>query len=89
MPALAFQKGAVVTPFEHRFVKIDGAFVRNIATSKNDHAFVHTLIDQSHRLGVKSVTEWVQDEETAALLNGRACDYLQSELIGLATSERT
>jgi hypothetical protein len=31
----------------------------------------------------------VQDEETAALLNGRGRDYLQGELIGLATSERT
>jgi EAL domain-containing protein (putative c-di-GMP-specific phosphodiesterase class I) len=63
--------------------------VPNIARSNNDRAFVHTLIDLSHRLGVKSVAERVQDEETAALLNGRACDYLQSELIGLATSERT
>ena len=65
-----------MTPFDHRFVKIDGAFVPNIARSKNDHAFVHTLIDQSHRLGVKSVAEWVQDEETAALLNGRGLRLL-------------
>ncbi len=70
-------------------VKIDGAFVPNIAKSNDDRAFVHTLIDLSHRLGLKSVAEWVQDEETAALLNGWGCDYLQGQLIGLATSERT
>jgi EAL domain-containing protein (putative c-di-GMP-specific phosphodiesterase class I) len=38
-------------------VKIDGAFVPNIARPKNDRAFVHTLIDLSHRFGLKSVAE--------------------------------
>jgi hypothetical protein len=89
VPALAFQKGAVVTRFDQSLRENRWAFVPNIARSNNDRAFVHTLIDLSHRLGVKSVAERVQDEETAALLNGRGCDYLQGELIGLATSERT
>jgi EAL domain-containing protein (putative c-di-GMP-specific phosphodiesterase class I) len=70
-------------------VKIDGAFVPNIATSNDDRAFVRTLVDLSHRLGLKSVAEWVQDEETAALLTDWGCDCLQGALIGLATSERT
>lgn len=69
-------------------VKIDGAFVPNIVKSNDDRAFVHTLVDLSRRLGLKSVAEWVQDEETAALLGGWGCDYLQGALIGLATSER-
>ncbi len=69
-------------------VKIDGAFVPNIAKSNDDRAFVRTLVDLSRRLGLKSVAEWVQDEETAALLAGWGCDYLQGALIGLATSER-
>ncbi len=69
-------------------VKIDGSFVPNIAKSNDDRAFVRTLVDLSRRLGLKSVAEWVQDEETAALLAGWGCDYLQGALIGLATSER-
>jgi EAL domain-containing protein (putative c-di-GMP-specific phosphodiesterase class I) len=69
-------------------VKIDGAFVLNIVKSNDDRAFVHTLVDLSRRLGLKSVAEWVPDEETAALLAGWGCDYLQGALIGLATSER-
>lgn len=69
-------------------VKIDGAFVPNIVKSNDDRAFVHTLVDLSRRLGLKSVAEWVQDEETAALLADWGCDYLQGALIGLATSER-
>src|SRR5215813_13311222 len=69
-------------------VKVDGAFVPNIVKSNDDRAFVHTLIDLSRRLGLKAVAEWVQNEETAALLAGWGCDYLQGALIGLATPER-
>jgi diguanylate cyclase (GGDEF)-like protein len=69
-------------------VKIDGAFVQNIMKSSDDRAFVHTMIDLSHRLGLKAVAEWVQDEEAAELLAGLNCDYLQGALIGLASSER-
>jgi len=69
-------------------VKIDGAFVQNIMKSSDDRAFAHTLIDLSHRLGLKTVAEWVQDEEAAQLLSGWGCDFLQGALIGLATGER-
>ena len=69
-------------------VKIDGDFVANVVKSNDDRAFVQTLVDLSRRLGLKSVAEWVQDEQTAALLAGWGCDYLQGSLIGLATSER-
>ena len=69
-------------------VKIDGAFVPNIAKSDDDSAFVRTLVELSRRLGLKSVAEWVQDERTAALLTDWGCDYLQGKLIGLATPER-
>ncbi|MEI9804516.1 MAG: EAL domain-containing protein [Pseudolabrys sp.] len=69
-------------------VKIDGAFVQNIVKSSDDRAFVHTMIDLSRRLGLKTVAEWVQDEPAAELLAGFGCDYLQGALIGLATPER-
>lgn len=67
-------------------VKIDGAFVQNMARSADDRAFVHTLIDLARRLDLKTVAEWVQDEESATLLRGFGCDYLQGRLIGLAES---
>jgi diguanylate cyclase (GGDEF)-like protein len=69
-------------------VKIDGDFIHNIARSEDDRAFVHTLIDLTHRLGLKTVAEWVKDEEAAELLRGWGCDYLQGELVGLASIER-
>jgi diguanylate cyclase (GGDEF)-like protein len=69
-------------------VKIDGAFVQNIAHSEDDRAFVHTLIDLAHRLGLKTVAEWVKDDKAAELLRGWGCDYLQGQLVGLASAER-
>jgi diguanylate cyclase (GGDEF)-like protein len=69
-------------------VKIDGAFVQNIARSADDRAFVQTLIDLARRLGIKTVAEWVQDEESAVMLREWGCDYIQGRLIGLASSQR-
>ena len=69
-------------------VKIDGAFVQNIARSADDRAFVHTLIDLASRLQIKTVAEWVQDEEAAVMLREWGCDYIQGRLIGLASPER-
>jgi hypothetical protein len=37
-------------------VKIDGAFVQNVARSADDRAFVQTLIDLARRLQIKTVT---------------------------------
>ena len=69
-------------------VKIDGAFVQNIARSADDRAFVQTLIDLARRLQIKTVAEWVQDEESAVMLREWGCDYIQGRLIGLASSQR-
>ncbi len=69
-------------------VKIDGAFVQNLRRSEDDRAFVQTLIDLARRLGLETVAEWVQDEESASILADWGCDYLQGALVGRATLER-
>ncbi|MEH2511682.1 diguanylate cyclase (GGDEF)-like protein [Nitrobacteraceae bacterium AZCC 1564] len=69
-------------------VKVDGAFVQNIARSSDDRAFVQTLIDLAHRLNIQTVAEWVQDEESAKQLQGWGCDYIQGRLTGLASLTR-
>lgn len=65
-------------------IKIDGAFVRNMATSADDYAFVQTLAGLAQRLNLQAVAEWVVDETTARMLADLGCDFLQGELIGLA-----
>jgi EAL domain-containing protein (putative c-di-GMP-specific phosphodiesterase class I) len=62
--------------------------VQNIARSADDRAFVQTLIDLARRLNIKTVAEWVQDEEAAVMLREWGCDYIQGRLIGLASTVR-
>ena len=69
-------------------VKIDGAFVQNIAHSADDRAFVQSMIDLARRLGIKTVAEWVQDEASATMLREWGCDYIQGRLTGLASRDR-
>jgi diguanylate cyclase (GGDEF)-like protein len=69
-------------------IKIDGAFVQNLTRSEDDRAFVHTLVDLAQRLSLATVAEWVQDEESAAMLARWGCDFLQGALIGLASLEK-
>jgi EAL domain-containing protein (putative c-di-GMP-specific phosphodiesterase class I) len=69
-------------------VKIDGAFIQNLARSPDDRVFVRTLIELARALDLSTVAEWVQDEEAAALLVEWGCDYLQGELVGRASMER-
>jgi diguanylate cyclase (GGDEF)-like protein len=69
-------------------IKIDGAFVQNLTRSEDDRAFVQTMIGLGRSLGLETVAEWVQDEETAALLGTWGCDYLQGDLIGRAAIDR-
>jgi EAL domain-containing protein (putative c-di-GMP-specific phosphodiesterase class I) len=65
-------------------IKIDGAFVQNLARSEDDRTFVRVMLDLARGLKLKTVAEWVQDEQSAAILAAWGCDYLQGEYVGLA-----
>jgi EAL domain-containing protein (putative c-di-GMP-specific phosphodiesterase class I) len=68
-------------------LKIDGVFVQNIARSTDDRFFVRTLLDLAKHLQVKTVAEWVQDAESAAMLAEWGVDYLQGEFCGHAATD--
>ena len=65
-------------------VKIDGSCVENLPRSPDDQAFVRTLVELAQNFDIETVAEWVQDEETVALLAGWGVDRLQGELTGAA-----
>jgi diguanylate cyclase (GGDEF)-like protein len=69
-------------------VKIDGAFVENMTRSADDAMFVRTMIELARGLDLRTVAEWVQDEEAAAMLREWGCDYLQGSLLGTAETDR-
>jgi len=63
-------------------VKIDGAFVQNVACSLDDRVFVRSLADLARHLGLTTVAEWVEDEEARRLLREWGVDLLQGRLLG-------
>ncbi len=63
-------------------VKIDGAFVQNVARSLDDRFFVRALADLARHLGIQTVAEWVEDAEARRLLGEWGIDYLQGHFLG-------
>jgi len=68
-------------------VKIDGAFVQNIARSADDRFFVRTLLELARNLGLETVAEWVEDAEAARILGDWGVDYLQGHHFGAAETQ--
>ncbi|MGB5570645.1 MAG: EAL domain-containing protein, partial [Sedimenticolaceae bacterium] len=63
-------------------VKIDGAFIQNLATSAEDQLFVKALTDVARGLGKITVAEFVENEETLRLLDRFGVDFAQGYHIG-------
>jgi diguanylate cyclase (GGDEF)-like protein len=63
-------------------LKIDGAFIQNLARSKDDRFFVRTLVDLARHLEIPTVAEWVEDAASATILTEWGVDYLQGNYLG-------
>lgn len=59
------------------FVKIDGSFVRGIATDENDYAMVRSINDLAHYMGIQTIAEYVEDDAILARLAEIGVDYAQ------------
>ena len=49
----------------------------NMISDRKDESIVNAAIDLAHTLGLKTVAEGVEDEETLDLLSNMGCDYVQ------------
>jgi EAL domain-containing protein (putative c-di-GMP-specific phosphodiesterase class I) len=63
------------------FVKIDGIFVRGVATDPSDQAIVHSINDIAHSLGKKTVAEYVENAEILQFLYESGVDYVQGHFL--------
>ena len=63
-------------------LKIDGSFVRGIASSSVDLAMVKSINEMGHLLGKRTVAEFVEDETSLALLRSVKVDYAQGYAFG-------
>nr|EDZ38312.1 MAG: Diguanylate cyclase/phosphodiesterase [Leptospirillum sp. Group II '5-way CG'] len=65
------------------YVKIDGAFVRNIVHSPIDRALVGNLIRLCREIGTKTIAEYVEGPEIHAILREMSVDFVQGYHFGL------
>lgn len=59
------------------YLKIDGVFVKEMASNPNDYAVVKSINEIGHFMGKKIIAEYVQDDETIQLLQELGVDYAQ------------
>ena len=63
------------------FLKIDGAFVRDITTNPIDRSMVEAVHRIGHQMGLKTVAEYVESEQTLAVLREIGVDYVQGNWV--------
>ncbi|MEM7301776.1 MAG: EAL domain-containing protein [Pseudomonadota bacterium] len=68
-------------------IKIDGQFVENLTSSKENQCFIKSLVELAKVFNARTVVEWVDDDATAAQLQDWGVDYLQGYRFGKPSSE--
>lgn len=71
-----------IKKFPIDYLKIDGEFILNINRDKKDKAFVNSIVTLAKELGVKTIAEFVEDENIVQTLQEMGVDYLQGFHIG-------
>lgn len=64
-------------------VKIDGAFIKNLASDPHDMVFIRALRDLAQTFKIETVAEWVQDAKTVEMLREAGIDYMQGFFCGV------
>ena len=63
------------------YLKIDGAFVRDIATNPIDRYMVEAIHRIGHQMGLKTVGEYVESDATLVVLRQIGVDYVQGNAV--------
>jgi diguanylate cyclase (GGDEF)-like protein len=77
-----FASYSYLKEFPFDFLKIDGAFITNVARDSTDQVLVKSMVDVAHTLGKQTTAEFVGDRETLSLLGRYGVDHAQGFFIG-------
>lgn len=64
------------------FIKIEGEFVLNVCRDDTDHAFVRSIATLAKELGIRSIAEFVEDEEVLQQVKAAGVDFVQGWHVG-------
>ncbi|WP_166257204.1 DUF1631 family protein [Marinobacter salicampi] len=62
-------------------IKLDGAFIQQIATSQTDHAMVRSMVEMAHYLDKEVIASQVESREALEALRLLGVDYAQGYII--------
>jgi diguanylate cyclase (GGDEF)-like protein len=65
-----------------QYLKIDGEFIRTLATSPADQVFVRAMVELARGLGKSTIAEFVEDAETLRLITELGVDFAQGYFVG-------
>jgi len=85
--------GSGYANFEHilnidaDFIKIDGSLIKNINKDKNARIITEAIIAFSKKLGRKTITEYVHNEEVYEIVKSLGADYSQGFYFGIPSPD--
>ncbi|MCK9337438.1 MAG: GGDEF domain-containing phosphodiesterase [Arcobacteraceae bacterium] len=71
-----------IKKFPIDYLKIDGDFIININKDAKDRAFVQSILTLAKELKIKTVAEFVEDEDIVNTLKALGVDFLQGYHVG-------
>ena len=72
---------------EPDYLKIDGAFIKNIVSDKKSQIIVDAIILICHSSGIKIIAEYIHDEEVQKRVKALGIDYSQGYYFGEPSPE--
>ncbi|HYE36173.1 DUF1631 family protein [Methylocaldum sp.] len=77
-----FSSYAYLKNLQVDYLKIDGSFVRDMASNDADYAMVKSMNEIGHSLGIKTIAEYVENDAILEKLREIGVDYAQGYHIG-------
>lgn len=68
-------------------LKIDGLFIRNLASERDNQVFVRSIIEVARGMGQQTVAEFVEDAETLRMLKEFGVDMVQGYFLDKPVAE--
>ena len=72
-----FSSYAYLKNLQVDYLKIDGSFVKDLASSSTDYALVKSMNEIGHSLGMRTIAEYVENDEILDKLKEIGVDYAQ------------
>ena len=79
-----FSNFSRILEYEPDYIKIDGSLVRNIESNRASKNMVETIVYFSKKQGIKTIAEYVENENIYKLLCDMGVDYSQGYYFGKA-----